>query len=186
MLHPLPFTLGFPNPFVDYYDIVINPVDYLIGEDDVAVILAQNEQQLECIFSDDHVLILGDKGAVKKQIGGQKVNLRCEDEEIKQAPPSQIPEQKVFDLSKESLVGKISNHYLIFGEIEYLEQVTKEIRATSSRLICYVSKVELHPPGLSPVSRCLKHLTPSYSVFRSTRRTTSGTRSCGGFRTCGT
>ncbi len=45
-----------------------------------------------------------------------------------------------YDMSKVDL-KKLSNHILVFGELEYLDSLVYELRFQTEMAICYVSKV---------------------------------------------
>jgi hypothetical protein len=45
-------------------------------------------------------------------------------------------------MSYNDLRGKISQHYIIFGDILHLESLIQEIRFSSKRTICFISTVK--------------------------------------------
>lgn len=44
-------------------------------------------------------------------------------------------------MARDDIRNKISGHILVFGEIEYLDALSVELRSSTDRAICFVSKV---------------------------------------------
>lgn len=48
----------------------------------------------------------------------------------------------MYNLAYNDFRGKLREHYLIFGEINYIESLIKEIRNNTNKPICYVCAVK--------------------------------------------
>ncbi|KAL4457013.1 hypothetical protein ABPG74_014651 [Tetrahymena malaccensis] len=126
----------------DHYDIVINPVDYNIGHEDFAIILAKNYihcQQITQTASNE----LGELREQESYVPNyHQINGQIETFQFQEFSEGNL-EQTFFRMSKFDMRKQIINHILIIGEIAFAEQLIEELRTKTNLTICYVSK---NPP----------------------------------------